>query len=1067
MASDPMTRPNHRFAFALAGVGVAAVAVSVMIHGTGKVPKPAASCRQRLLAAFGDSYLAGVRLAGLEAPTRKSPRETRAEQADIAREIETRAARRPLAAQALGDLGALELAVGHYDAAVRVLERASRQDPSDMALRADLDAAYLIRGRARERPRDLVRALDRLGADPPGLPSAFNRALALESLYLHRLAKDYWARYLERDPASTPWGRVAAARWRALAADERAVGHGLGGASAASRTGTSAPPVHSSRPEDLQAWVEEQGLKAWTSAAVAGDRPGRQAAEERLREAAARLAALSGDRFAVDEVQTLAAASAPQVRLLTAGLRDDAEARTWLDRYTPEKARALFGRAARRLCLTSSPRRWWAEARIAQCDVQLERFAAARRRAERVLAMARRRGYTAVEARCLWVLSQVGLGTLDLDSAERSTAAFHEVQRRARNRTGTATASLFQARVDDELGSSTAAWFHRLAGFRDLADGGNEERLALAIGNASFALAREGEFHAAADFASEALAFDRQQGTPLGLTETLWMRAMNRAKGGNATGALADLSEAESHLPGVESSAIRTRLLAGLRAVEGALRAEREPLVALARLDAALAFLSRRGYEYGQAEILIDRARALRHLGRLQDALADLDQAARTVAAQRRRIRQPLERVSFFTLQEVLADERVAANLRLDPRGASAFRAADQARGLRFHDSLSLAAPRTPAPAQPTARLVRQLGEADAILSYWSLPDVLLVWIVRRNQPPRLVSHAISRAQLSRQIADLVAAIEEGAGPAIVSPLGRRLGETLILPVAAALPGVHRLIVVPDRIVRAVPWPALEPEPGGGPLLRRFCIRICPSAATAGSVEASPRRHPVEPPAPMRLLAIGDPELTAPAAATLARLPGARGEVESIARLFAEHVTLTGREATRDRLLEALGRASIVHVASHFLVGRDPASSRIVLTGGPGEPTGSLDAEEIARLSLPRLRLAVLSGCATDREAETSLEGTFAAAGAFLAAGAAATVATLWPVDDRITAALMPRFYRELLAGRETDEALRRAQLALLDGADGAAREPVNWAAFQVVSLSTQDRGLNLAKEKP
>ncbi len=908
-----------------------------------------------------------------------------------------------------------------------------------------------------------MRALDRIGPEPITLESAFNRALALQSLYLHRLAKASWEQYLQRDPNS-PWSRLATEYLRTLVTGGRSIDHGTGGPRVTGREDTADAPVQSSRPEDLQTWIEEKGLGAWTSAALGGDEASRRAAEQHLRQVAVWLLELSGDRLAADEVEILATAPMEQIGPLAEGLRDYAKAKSWLDRYDFEKALTLFGRAAERLRSTSSPRLWWAEAGIAHSEFQMKRYSAARRRAERVLTVARRQSYVAIEARCAWVLAGIGLAVLDLDSAQRYAIAYHEINRRARNRTGTATASLLLGRVDDELGDSTAAWFHRLRGFRNLAEDGSEERLALAIGNASFALAREGEFHAAADFASEALAFDRQQGTPLGLAESLWMRAMHRAEGGDTKGALADVREAESYLPGVDSAANRARLLAGLRAVEGALQSEAHPLVALARLDGALGFLRQSGYEYGQVEILIDRARALRQLGQFENALADLDRAARIIAAQRGRIRQPILRVSFFDLQAKLADERVAASLRFDPRGERAFWAADEARGLLFRDSLALAPARQAIPVQTTSRLASQIGEADAILSYWSLPDSLLIWIVRRDEPARLVCRAITRALLSQQISDFVAAIEEDSEPSMVSSLAERLGEALIAPVATELAGVRRLIVVPDRVVRAVPWPALEDGSGAGPLLRRFIIRICPAAGTIGAGE-SVRRHMGEP-IFTRLLAIGDPEVTALAKATYAKLPHARREVEGIARLFADHVTLTGREATRDRLLAELGQASLLHVASHFSVGRNPGSAHIVLAGEAGDGAGSLDAEAIARLSLSHLRLAVLSGCATDREREPSLEGTFAVAGSFLAAGATETVATLWPVDDRMTGEFMTHFYRELLDGHETDEALRRVQLALLEGREGAARKPAHWAAFQVVSLRSHGRGLSLERKK-
>ncbi|MFL6234350.1 MAG: CHAT domain-containing protein [Thermoanaerobaculia bacterium] len=1060
---DPLERLRLRLACAAVGLGIAALAVSPLIRRGPANSKLETSVRQRLFAAIGTSHFAGVRLAGLEFLWRAELRGSIAEQREIAREIEARARRNPTP-RALGDLGLLQLATGRFDTAVQLLERSTRRAPSDAGLRGDLDAVYLARGRALERPQDVVRALERIGPHPLALDSVFNRALALQSLYLNRLAKATWEQYLERDRDSQ-WGRIAAEYLHTLEASERSSHHGAAGSP---RTGSESalnPPIQSSRSEDLQDWIEERGLGAWASAVLVGKEADRRATEQLLRQAAARLLALSGDRLPADEVEALAAAPAMRSRLLAKGLRDYVQARAWLDRYSHEKALAFFERAAERFRRASSPRQWWSEAGIAHCEMQLERYDAARRKAEQVLKVARRRSYVAVEARCDWVLAGIGLGTLDLNLARRNAVACHAIHQRAGNRTGTSTASLLLGRIDDELGSSAAAWLHRIRGFRDLATDGKDERLALAIGNASFALAREGELRAAADFASESLAFDRQQGTPIGLAESLWMRAMHRAKGGNAEEALADVREAKSHLPAIDSIAIRERILAGLHAVEGALLSESQPQLALEHLDAALGFLRPSGYEYGQAEILIDRARTLRRLGRPEDALADLDRAARIVATQRARLREPSLRVSFFNLQAELADERVATNVRFDPQGERAFWAADQARGLLFRGSLGLAGSGPLASAQPAARLSNQIGEADAVLAYWSLPDSLLIWIVRHNTPPRLVRQAISRDQLSQRISDFVLAVEEGAEPAILSPIARQLGQTLMAPVATELGGVRRLIVVPDRIVRAVPWPALELGSGEGPLLRRFLIRISPAAAMLGGPERSARRSLKEP-AHVRLLALGAPEVKSSAEGAYVSLPGARREIEGIARLFADPVILTGREATRGRLLTELGRASIVHLASHFAAGRDPGSSRVVLAGAPGDADGSLDAETIARLSFPRLRLAVLSGCATNREAEPSLEGTFAAAGSFLAAGAAEVVATLWPVDDHFTAELMPRFYRELLAGYEVDEALRRAQLALLDDTRSAAHKPVHWAAFQIISLRSRVTELNFGREK-
>jgi CHAT domain-containing protein len=65
---------------------------------------------------------------------------------------------------------------------------------------------------------------------------------------------------------------------------------------------------------------------------------------------------------------------------------------------------------------------------------------------------------------------------------------------------------------------------------------------------------------------------------------------------------------------------------------------------------------------------------------------------------------------------------------------------------------------------------------------------------------------------------------------------------------------------------------------------------------------------------------------------------------------------------------------------------------------------------------------------------------------AFLHAGAANVVATLWPVDDWATAGLMEEFYREYVPPADAARALAVAQRALL--AAPATSNPFYWAGF-------------------
>jgi CHAT domain-containing protein len=94
-----------------------------------------------------------------------------------------------------------------------------------------------------------------------------------------------------------------------------------------------------------------------------------------------------------------------------------------------------------------------------------------------------------------------------------------------------------------------------------------------------------------------------------------------------------------------------------------------------------------------------------------------------------------------------------------------------------------------------------------------------------------------------------------------------------------------------------------------------------------------------------------------------------------------------------------------------------------------------------------RAQVVVLSGCDTAGTAGAQAAGGDEWVGlvrAFLLAGAARVVASLWPVDDRITSEFMACFHPALARGEPPAAALRHAQ--------GALRQhhphPFHWAAF-------------------
>ena len=78
-------------------------------------------------------------------------------------------------------------------------------------------------------------------------------------------------------------------------------------------------------------------------------------------------------------------------------------------------------------------------------------------------------------------------------------------------------------------------------------------------------------------------------------------------------------------------------------------------------------------------------------------------------------------------------------------------------------------------------------------------------------------------------------------------------------------------------------------------------------------------------------------------------------------------------------------------------------------------------------------------------------EGVFGLQRALHLAGTRNVVASLWAVDDRLTRSLMKAFYARWFSGAPSvAEALRRAQLEILEHGLGDSADPIYWAGWVV-----------------
>lgn len=291
----------------------------------------------------------------------------------------------------------------------------------------------------------------------------------------------------------------------------------------------------------------------------------------------------------------------------------------------------------------------------------------------------------------------------------------------------------------------------------------------------------------------------------------------------------------------------------------------------------------------------------------------------------------------------------------------------------------------------------------------------------------------------------------DGADPAFDLGALHDIYDEVLASVRPWLPVDAALVVIPDRAIGDLPFGMLPSEPADDYASAPYLVRdhtVTTELAASMVTEAVDPQRPSDP--SLDLLAYGRSSFGTIGStwnAPLDDLPYVREEVKAIARGVASRLVALDDEATESSLDRHLGDARIVHIASHAEPNTVlPLYSRIALWDQPDTPDdGIVHLYELQGRALPA-ELVVLSGCSTARGRHVNGEGVIGLQYAVRTAGAASSLATLWPVDDRASVELMDGFYDGLRRGLSKGEALRRAQLAYLDEHEGLEASPFFWA---------------------
>ena len=953
---------------------------------------------------------------------------------------------------------------GESDTAVAELRELARREPASAEVRSDLAAALLERAEVKQDPLSIVEAY--VAADSAVLLSShlaearFNRALALEWLYLKDDAITAWSAYLEKDRTS-PWAEEARSHLRQLRTKPPAWESDEPRLRAALVSGDEVVVAEVVRRFPWKARTAVQStIRQWARAYES--RSSRADSLLATSGSLARaLAEATGDSLWLVVVRNIqrqrAAEDARQLAATARGLIAEEIARQYLDpdRLQLDSANAWVSEALRALRSTQN-----AAVFLAMYDSALVPYqrhtpqgydaalAALRRlRRDAPLAYKHSRGMAArFEALIHASRADFEVAAAGYDDAIHEGEGSGEPGLEVRPRT-TLASLVFRMRGE------RAAWKPLYGAFRASARFGDDPNEGQLLATFAATLTEKATPYVAVAFQGQAVRLAKQLGNASTTVRALATEAELLARVGAADKARASARESREYLVKIAGDSVRALYTAGVDLVDGVIWLGSRPDSAVVAFRAALDRYRRTQNRIDVARAQVLLARAYMAAGQIDSAQRAFDDALSELERRRAELSDTV-RADFLDQVRPVIDTMLQFRLRrADTLGALEFLETMRARVLleRMRGEPS----KVSAAGGRVAELRRVIPSSTTVISYALLDRTLVAWLIRRDGV--MMYRSVVDASIEQLIDRFHTLLNGPSDERELRATSARLHELLIRPFRDKLTPETRLVIIPDKRLQFVPFAALYDSRDRRFLIESFELGFAPSlelyAASLARFDAL-RSHP-----PTSVLAVGNPAFDARIFA-LPRLPGAEREAARVAEAYPRPRLLVGSAATARRFLEFAQGADVIHFAGHGIVRPEsPLKSSLLLSSDPGaNSSGEIYAGVLYDASFAHTRLAILSGCHTAGGELSDTEGVSSLARALFAAGVPAVIASLWAVDDEQTADFFAAFHQQVVRGADPTTLLRQAELRWLRRDANPWRGVSTWAAFQLFG-ATSSRG--------
>jgi CHAT domain-containing protein len=984
-------------------------------------------------------------------------------------------------AEARHALGRLYLAKGEFDSAIAEFEEALKRRPTSAQLHSDMGVALLEKANAVSANEEQGKKIEALGKslehfnkalelDSSLLEALFNRALCYDGLLMLQPAKTDWQKYLEKDPGSK-WADEARRHLNAIEEKEK---------SSQNRDWFQEFLTAYKSGSDQEAWnalsrnqsgngnlIVERLLDDYLSQTT------KNPADESLRAlsyAADLTGKITGDRYVQKLFHFYNSASANQRASLSQARQLVKSGHERLGQSKLDEAIEAYRKAGQlfeRLGNDSEFR--YAEYRMATAYLRQPNLSASLSILKRLAQHCKTENYQWLLARIFNSMADAYFSQNRYSEALNFSRQSLELSEQVQDLNGQLRNTL-QITQEYELVANYSESLKFLQRSLTLASNSamDTAQLRTVYGIAAGCFTSIGLYGAAIEYQKEALRLATKTTNPL-LESRSYARlaeVYGRMKNYNAAIENALLSYEIGERLSSQSIGREMMAFAALR-LGHFYRQSGDFSKALASYEQNLELYNE--LNFPAETFAAHKGKLICYIAQKNDAAAEkeLEIALSLFEQFRSKITEESNRNTFFDQAQDIYDVAIEfAYIRMgDSRKAFAYLEASRSRSLldAIHtgaqalkeESPDLQLPEVATPLT-LEEIQQRLPDKAQILQYAELNDRLLIWVISKTDIS-CAETKISLEQLNEKVGNYWQLVSQPSDDREATlHQARDLYELLIKPVESFLDKSKYICIVPDKILSYIPFNALVSSNLNRYLLNDYLFGYSSSSTVfIECCEAARGKEKVE---VERLLSVGNPRFDRTVFPNLRELPAAGREAKTIAGFYKAGRLLSDAGAKERGVKSEIAGSDVVHMATHYVVDEGNFMfSRLLLAKEPSDQARQHDADgflqiwEIYGMKHMRPRLVVLSACQTGIERSYKGEGAIGMVRPFIIAGVPLIVASMWMVDSDSTARLMVSFHKHRkIEGLSSAEALRSAQLEMLNEPGGQFQQPCHWASFIV-----------------